>query len=71
MPLLVTQTDTFFDMINNHRAFTPSQFHFEVHKISGNTSFTLIGSQYYFTILHKKEYVNSYFANFSPGVIGK
>lgn len=67
MGLLLTQQNAFYDLINNHRVFTPSQFHFEEYELSGNTHFSLIGTDYYFKIFQKKEYVNSYYANFSPG----
>lgn len=67
MKLLVTQTDTLFDYINNHRAFTPSQFRIDEYDLSGNISFSFIGSNYYFKIIKERGYNNSYFTNFSPG----
>lgn len=67
MALLLTQKNTFFELVENHRAFSPYQFHYEEDKPSKNIGFTYIGSEYFFKIFESKHYVNSYVANFSPG----
>lgn len=67
MPILVSQKDKFFDLIENQSAFTPYQFSINEDPFEEEIIFSLKESKYFFSIFPEHGYANSYIVNCSPG----
>lgn len=67
MGLLLTQQNTFYELIEKHNEFTPSQFKLEEFPASGNILFTYCDNRYGFKIISVSGTNAFYTVNFSPG----